>query len=61
MSDLPAPETNDPRERDAGELFRPSLRLLAAPPLKLGKGKLLLLGLFAAAAAVAVAVLTLAR
>ena len=60
MSDLPPPETNDPRERDAGELFRPSPRLLAAPPLKLGKGKLLL-GLFAAAAAVAVAVLTLAR
>ena len=60
MSDLPAPETDDPRERDAGELFRPSPRLLAAPPLQLGKGKLLL-GLFAAAAAVAVAVLTLVR
>ena len=60
MSDLPAPESDDQRERDHGELFRPRPRLLAAPPLKLGHRKVLL-GLFATAAAVAVAQLTLTR
>lgn len=60
MSDLPLPETDDPRELDHGELFRPSTRHLAAPPLKLGNGKLLL-AVFAAAAAVAVAVVAIAK
>ena len=60
MSDLPLPETDDPRERDHGELFRPSPRHLAAAPLKVGDRKLLL-GLFAAVAAVAVAIVAIAR
>ena len=60
MSDLPAPESDDPRARDHGELFRPSPRLRAAPPLKLGNRKVLP-GLFATAAVAAVALVTLAR
>ena len=60
MSDLPLPETDDQRERDFGEVFRPSTRHLAAGPLRPGDRKLLLLGLLAAAAAI-VAVVSLAR
>lgn len=56
MSDLPLPETNDPRERDHGELFRPGPRHLAAPPLTRGN-RTLLWGVLAVAAAMAVAVI----
>jgi hypothetical protein len=59
MSDLPLPETDDPRERDHGELFRPSPRHLAVGPLKPGDRNFLL-GLLAAAA-VTVALVSLAR
>jgi len=59
MSDLPLPETDDPRERDFGEVFRPNPRHLAAGPLRTGDRKLLL-GLLAAAAAI-VALVSLAR
>ncbi|MEP7100189.1 MAG: hypothetical protein ABI781_06750 [Burkholderiales bacterium] len=60
MSDLPLPETDDPRELDHGELFRPSPRHLPAPPLKVGNRNLLW-GLFVAAAAVAAAMVVVTR
>jgi hypothetical protein len=60
MNDLPIPESDDPRERDHGELFRPSPRHLPAGPMTTGDRKLLL-GLFAAAAAVAIALVSLSR
>lgn len=49
MSDLPLPESDDPREQDHGELFRASPKHLAAGPLKPGDRKVLV-GLLAAAA-----------
>jgi hypothetical protein len=60
MSDLPKPETDDPREIDAGELFRPSPRQLPTSPLKIGERKVLW-GFLAAAAAIAAAVVALTR
>jgi hypothetical protein len=60
MSDLPTPETDDPREQDAGELFRPSPRHLPTTPMKSGDRKFLY-GLLAAAAAVTVALIALGR
>jgi len=41
MSDLPLPESDDPREQDHGELFRASPKHLAAGPLKPGDRKVL--------------------
>jgi hypothetical protein len=60
MSDLPKPETDDPREIDAGELSRPSLRHLPPQPLKIGERKALW-GFLAAAAAVVAAAIALTR
>jgi hypothetical protein len=60
MSDLPTPESDDPREQDAGELFRPSRRQLPTVPTKSGDRKLFY-GLLAAAAAVTAAVIALSR
>ena len=60
MSDLPLPETDDPHEIDAGELFRPSARHLEPGPLKPVDRKVLF-GVLAAVAALAVVVVSMAR
>lgn len=60
MSELPTPESNDPREQDHGELFRTSSRQLPTVPMKPVDRKLIY-GLLAATAAVVVAVVALGR
>jgi len=60
MSDLPKPETDDPREQDHGELFRPSVRHLPTTPEKATSRKVTY-GLLAAAAAITLAIVALGR
>ena len=60
MPDLPTPESNDPREQDAGELFRPSQRQLPTVPMKSSERRVIY-GLLAAALSLAVAVVALNR
>jgi len=60
MTDLPTPESDDPREQDAGELFRPSKRQLPTVPMKSGERRVIY-GLLAAAATLAVALVALNR
>jgi hypothetical protein len=60
MSDLPKPESDDPREQDHGELFRRSARQLPTAPMKTNERKVVY-GVLAAAAAIAVALIALGR
>jgi hypothetical protein len=52
MSELPAPETENPWEIDHGELFRPSHRHLVPDALKPGERNILWTALAATAATV---------
>lgn len=60
MSDLPKPETDDPREQDHGELLRPSARHLPTSPAKSTERKIIY-GMLTAAAAITLAIFTMGR
>jgi hypothetical protein len=60
MSDLPQPDSTDPREQDHGELFRPDTRQLPVAPAKPSNRKLLYV-LLTAAGAIAAAIIASGR
>ncbi|MBC7989371.1 MAG: hypothetical protein H7Y19_07295 [Luteimonas sp.] len=60
MSGLPTRESNDPRERDHGELFRTSSRELPTVLMKPGSRKVIY-GLLAVAVTLGLAALELGR
>jgi|KBSMisStaDraftv2_1062788.scaffolds.fasta_scaffold1478529_1 hypothetical protein len=60
MSELPEPETTDPREIDHGEMSRPSQRHLSPGPLPVQDRKALW-AVLAAGAALALAVISLVK
>lgn len=60
MNDRPLDETNDPKEVDTGEVFRPSSRQLPPGPLP-PRDRKVLMGLLAAAAAFVAVVVAVTR